>query len=423
MPVVSKDWAYPASWCRAKMAWGVVREGADIRVCRLTRGGSAEVYVVPRTDWTPGGKVYDRLQEEKENGAWVAGGIEPHRLILREISSPIQDAKKASETWLSLFDAAIPFSLTSCHVYFLPLPKSPGESGSRCLAIGIRTQDLDPLEAEWKELGLDPELWVPEPLLISGEFETRIWCGKERTVWAFWRDKAFMGAGGSRDRGSRDRVLARQFLSYDIEDDARLRVGPDAKESENLLEMELAKSCFQPGPFAINLRPAERSPERFSSRRAQMELFTKVVALLSLLLLLLMPFVFSRVIQVQREKILQDIGQTFERITGYSNRQPGQEKRLAERFITDEWQGMRMEMERMKQPRVSQALTRILDEVIRQGLLIEDVVVDAGKLNLKVKGAQDAAAALAAELENMGWRLEEPVTGDGTSWQLNGEKP
>ncbi|MGA0370014.1 MAG: hypothetical protein ACO3N7_11265, partial [Kiritimatiellia bacterium] len=124
MSVVNADWRDPASWRPAKLSYGFVRDGDSLRVCRREASGKSTFWVCGVAEWQSGSEFRQQLERDLESGAGLAVGIEPHRVMLRRLNSPLRDAGKSAEIWETLLDAAIPFALEKCEVSFLPLDQA-----------------------------------------------------------------------------------------------------------------------------------------------------------------------------------------------------------------------------------------------------------------------------------------------------------
>lgn len=418
MPVVSSDWMWPSDWLHARVARGVVRDGDTLRLARLTPGGKPETQQVAVSEWRKGHPQRDRLEREVKKGAVLVAGLPPHRLLSRRLVSPLRDARKANEIWPTLFDAAIPYPLEQCRVAFLPLGRD-GE-GSACLAAGIRDSDVDEVLAEWAELGLAPDLLIPEPLALCGPGVSRVWLGTSRTVWSLWDHGTFRGLGGARVRESHDKTFARQRAALEV-DTAPPTVGPDADVEPEILEIQLARCARRPDPYAVNLLTEAQAPLRIRNRWDRAQRRVRGLGGFTLLLLFLLPLFLPHLVWMRAEQTERELLRTFEEMTGRAPPPAGQVAVRARQILESGRERFRQTLDTLESPRVSMDLAELLERARARGILLEAVEVREDRFRVLAKGDSEDVSAWAGELSLSGWTCGEPQEED-QGWTVEGRR-
>lgn len=419
MSLVSEDWQWPARWIQARSAWGLVVDGDTIRVSRGSGSGKAESLQESLETFVRGSSLQKRLQQDQAKGIPLVVGIEPHRLILRELTSPIEDPRKADEIWLTLFDAAVPFPLEACRVSLLA--REPGDEGLRCLVVGVRFQDLETLKSEWADRGIEPDLAVPEPLVTSPDRKNRLWCGTHRTVWSLWSQRAFVVAGGVDCTDGQDKSLNRQLAAQELDASQVDRVGPGTESETDWLERKLAGAALKSEPLGVNLLGPDLASAGLQKRWGKRERQGRLLAAAVLLLLLVLPLLPAKLIQQKRMEIATKLGPAFERIAGYPAPAgpPGHELSLARQVLAQEWAPLEDALHRIQKPGPTSWLAVGLEKARDLNLQVVRIQSSSSSLSIQVKGQESDAKRFAAFWEEQGWEME-GLRPDGEDWLLKG---
>jgi hypothetical protein len=419
MPVVNEDWLDPSSWAGGGVSWGVIRDGDTLRFARAVRNGSVEEYHVPVSEWLQGCSLRSRVNGETEKGGRLVAGLSPARVMLRALHSPIADPQKSSEIWPSLLDAALPFALEDCMVAFgEALPAEEG--GLRCLAAAIRLEDLEAECGAWRELGLDPDSLVPEALVIAeGTPGVKVWTGTGRSVFVHWSEKGFSACGGAKDP-SRDGKTLTRFLAAFPENASLEWVGPEGDDHEDLLERGLALAGLGQGGPIMNLR-AEPLAHPALSRRARVLRSRLMVLCAGLgLLAAAMPLLLRSMVNRHFDLAQERMAEEYRRVTGMPI-PPGPQRLHMERWIDQEWGGIREASEQIFSPGVRAGMGEVLSVSSRLGLTVREWMQDRDRLRMIFSADRGVAERMVLQLGDFGWRGELEDLGEGT-WLYRGEK-
>lgn len=420
MPVVSGDWRDPALWLRPGTAWGVVRDGSTLRLCRKTAAGKTRTWTCAVEEWTAGAEPREKLLREVEKGAALSAGLQPHRVLIRELRSPLADPRKSSEIWESLLDAAMPIPLESCQVAFPP-PVADGEGGLRCVAAAARIADIEASLEEWRSMGLDPDFLFPEALTLGRDRESRIWLGGTRTVFAAWRDERFLGAGGCPTPERRRKAVGRFRAGLEGEGDSidLNEVGPEAGREEALLESRLAEAALRPHPLNVNLRTGGTARSRRRTEYSRKWRGVGVAAALLAAALVLLPLVLHHYLEGLRREKLARMSVLYRDLAGRPSPAPGQEPLLARRYVAEEWAPVWNRAVTLSDPVVTTLAGRLLEAAAEAGAPVKSLSVSAGEIDVTVLGSESAAASLMETLRREGLDLEAEGASAGV-WRLKG---
>jgi hypothetical protein len=196
--------------------------------------------------------------------------------------------------------------------------------------------------------------------------------GRERTVWSFWEDGEFRGAGGARNRDSREKQLARQRAALEIRNDPE-PTGPDAGTKEELLETALADAARTPGPYAVNLlnedhaTPAVRRVMERSSRTL------RGLGMFALLLLILFPMFLPHLIWMRAEQQERELQAVYTELTGDPAPPPGQIPVRARQRVEARRAEVRQVLEEVGEPTVTAELSRLLRHARDRGIQLEEI--------------------------------------------------
>lgn len=425
MPVVSADWQDPSRWARVRVCWGVVRDGEVLRWARRTAGGGAvELESAGVEVWRAGCALRERVEAEVRAGARVVGGLPPARMMLRTLKSPLADVRKSAEIWPSLLDAALPFPLESCVVSFRGVEAS-AEGGLRCLAAAVRVEDLEAEIADWQGLGVDPELLVPEALVLAeppagGGEGVRVWLGEGRAVFVHWTREGFSACGGARDVSREGKTLAR-FLSAVSGSAGAVWVGPGGDGEAGVLEAGLAAAGLGAGSAAgLNLRaePVAHAGLRREAGRQRRRILVLAAVLAGMVAGV--PMGVRARLRGELRRVQGRMAERYEQVTGLRS-PPGQERLLLERWIEQEWSGVRAEADRLFVPGVRSEMSEVLTVMARVGGTVRDWVQSGAGVKVTFEAEAEAADRLVAELEHFGWAgtLSRDA---GTVWTYAGER-
>jgi hypothetical protein len=105
-------------------------------------------------DWT----------ETAENGLVMAGSLGPRESVLRWLSAPFSDPRKAERVLPSLLDVQLPYPLEHCEYAFVETTKSKTET--RALAAAVSHDLLSAKLSQLDEAGLNPGILDSEALAI-----------------------------------------------------------------------------------------------------------------------------------------------------------------------------------------------------------------------------------------------------------------
>jgi|GEM_PF-1689176 len=422
MPVVNDDWRDPASWKSPSISYGIVKDGEQLHFSRRTKSGSTESFSCSLSEWEDKPKFRMRLEKDQGTGAWLAIGLEPHRVMIRQLDSPLKDKSKSAEIWGTLLDAAIPFSIEKCHYTFLPRANER-DSGLSCLAVAARLEDLEHVVAEWVAIGLNPDLIFPEELMLSASHTNPLWKGLTRTVFVTTGPEGYTSGGGAVKRDQRDRLLSR-FLQSREPEEAEVdwhECGPEASRDETRLEDTLAKACFKSQPFHANLLANFMAPQKLKDVHGQKAKTLKASLLLLVLLMFLAPLLVRHKLRVYQKSVRSQISDTFLQLTGSRSNAPGQELLLANRFLEDKWGALWNPVQKLREPLVSFTFVELSQAAADRGLVFSRVELMESKVQVNVLGTEPQVISFMKHLEISGWEASKTVESNGT-WRVNGEK-
>lgn len=420
MPVVNQDGRDPASWWKPRISYGVIKDGETLRFSRVTRSGQREAFACAIPEWQQSPDFRLRMEKDRQAGAALVAGLEPHRVMLRSLESPLRDKSKSAEIWGTLLDAALPFSLEKCQFCFLPL-QSDANEGRRALAVAARMEDLETALAEWQELGLDPDLMVPEPLMISADRVSRRWLGGTRSVFAVWQGDRYIGGGGSLKAAQRDIAFTRFCQSLpDAESIDWRETGPGSESDPADLEQALAGVALHSGSLHANLRANEIMAPPLLKRYAQKQKNLKVALLLVLLMLFLFPLTLRHQLRAYQNLLRSQIATVYTDLTGSPGNAPGQELLLARRYMEDNWGELRKAVTTLSGPTVANTLVEIALQSAAEDLVFSHLEIAAGKLQLHVLGDEVKVKSFCEHLRISGWQIQYEAGSNG-AWHIFGE--
>lgn len=393
MPLVSRDEQQPARWWPARVAWAFVRDGNRLLACRRTRSTTeildAPLKALGTAPW------FARFRRESTRGARVVAGLEPHRVLLRELESPLRNPRKSSEIWPSLLDATLPFPLEDCRVAFLA-PRPRPEGGLRCLAVAARENDLRAAIREWEALGIHPDLLLPEAPLLGDA--PAVWQGSSRAVFSARREDRLLGAGGSLDPATRSAARVRFFAAWGIDTPAELDPAH--------LPATLALAALRPLHGAVNLRAGSLASPAFASRLHRARRTLRVALLLLGVLFLTGPHLLVRQIRADRLAALARAATAYQALTGQPSPAPGQERLLARRFLEEQAGPLRETAAALALPRLTPRLADLVAFAQLTGVLLHRVHLYDDRLDLHFQAPEDARAAFLRRLSEAGWALD-----------------
>lgn len=418
MPVVAPEIASPSDWLRVTEGIGVIRDGDRLRCWVRNRSGNGTPFQFSMEEWRSGeGEAVRDLRTRLQRGAFVVAGIPPSKNVVRELQSPLQDLSKSDEIWPSLFDSLLPFPLEECHLALAP-PEPDPEGGYRCLATASRTSDVQDLLEEWTELGLRPDLLVPEVLLLSGEGASMLWKGEHRAVVTTWKANRFLGASEIRGGENRARQLARFQAAWqsEVPEGGWRECGPGAPQQPHLLEEAAAGLLFREQPRMLNLLEGEASPRLQTAVTAKKKRLTVSAAVL-LLLLLAAPWMLRRGLTGIQKQIRADIAAEYEHLTGEPSTAPGMEVTLARRYVQESLGDRELAVREVSGPAVSLRMARLLRWLQELNLVTTRVTVDPQGARMEVLAEETELQQLRIELEKDGDAVEIRPAANGT-WMV-----
>jgi hypothetical protein len=434
MPLVSGDWQDPARWAPARVAWGVLRDGDALRLARLGRSGGPRVWTVTVADWLAGAEPAAQLARECARGARLAAGLDPSRVLLRLLESPIDDPAKSRETFPALLDSRIPFPLERCVAAFLPQNRLP-EGGHACTAVAIREADLEAALAEWQAMGLDPDLLLPEALLLGETPGTHVWNGASRAVFLHRGPQGADAAGAARNPAPRVPALHR-FLRAQTRPGPLRLAGPNTEAIQTDIassfpdlamdshpDLDLAVLLARAGQTAhaahANLRAGVLASPRLRKRRAASRRQALALFALAGLLAALAPFGVRAWYAHDRAAQQLVASRAYAQVTGRDSPAPGQETLLLERHLQENWAPLRGQALRLAAPGTTDQLAEMLETCRLSGVNVRKLVLNGADFELHVPASEAVAAELARRLREGGWEPGEPVAADGI-WRIRG---
>ncbi|WFB37364.1 hypothetical protein P3T73_06270 [Kiritimatiellota bacterium B12222] len=417
MPLVNDDWRDPVTWLRTKIVYAVLKDGPQLRFCRATRSGQLDFFLCREDRWAEDSEFKKRLLKERKAGALLVTGLAPHQVMIRPLTSPLKDKAKSAEIWGTLLDAAIPFSLEKCHYAFLPQQKSTQE-GLSCLAVAARVEDLESHVADWAALDLEPDLAFAEELVLPRAQGNPLWKGGTRTVFSAWDEDRFIGGGGALKPELREKVLAR-FTHAQTEELHWHELGPASGNEENILEQALCMAVLRSGSGHANLLAQELASKKLHTKFTGKSKTLKVGVLLALLLLFLVPLTLRHQLRAYQRFLTSEIAETYTQITGGRSNAPGQEVRLAERYLDAEWSELWTPVERLTQASTSLLFIELAFAAEENGVVFSSIDLQKGLMTLTLLGTEEQVNAFAIHLQISGWEVELGVLNNGT-WKLKG---
>ncbi|MDA3875344.1 MAG: hypothetical protein PF795_15465 [Kiritimatiellae bacterium] len=420
MSVVSTEWRDPAEWAPAKRGIGVVLDGESLRVARTGKSGKIECSTCSRLEWDEGAECRQRFERDVQSGARVAAGLQAHRFLLRNLESPLTDASKSAEIWAALLDAAIPFPLETCQVVFLP-PQPGPDGGLRCLAVAARQQDVREALDEWAEWGIDPDLLLPEPLMLPRASGCPIWLGNNRSVFVAWNGDTFLGTAATLKRDQREKTLNRfqQAWKEALPEVEWVTMGPEG-ESNNpeVLETALCRACMETSKMHANVREGSLATDTLRTIHRKRRGILKGSAIFLLLLLAVWPLGLRYQLRRKHEHLRREISDTFTDFTGYAA--PGEEVLLAQRHLEGEWMERWEVANRLLSPEVSDRYANISRLVEQRELVLSRMRVDQNSIELNVLGEEVQTISLVKNLGLAeGWTVKYAPEANGT-WKISG---
>lgn len=424
MPVVDPACQFPADWVRCPASIGVVRDGERLRFWFQPRKGRGEGAVVSLEEWHSGDSpVRDKLDRLLEKGALLAVGLSPDRGLVRECISPLSDPGKSAEIWPSLLESTLPFPLEDCEVAFLP-PEPVPEGGSRCLAAAARTRDVETALTEWRELGLSPDVMIPEVLLCSGPRTSTLWTGTSRCIYTAWHDGRFLGAGGGQGIPPESKAFSRFKTTWtaDVPDLEWTTVGPAAGQQETLLEQNAANALFRSPSSFINLLSADAGSGRLAAclRRKQRSLCLLGVAVLVLLAAL--PLGVRSALRGTRRALQEEIELEYHRLTGEEPSEQGQELLLATRFVEDTMEASVSAQREISGPHLSSRLVRILNACQAADVVVTALQGDTYSVTADLLGREEELQQVRDRLISQGDDVTLSPSEQG-AWRLEARAP
>lgn len=416
MPVVNEDWRDPAGWAKARVCWGLVRDGDAVRLSRCA-GRSAEAEaVLPVAAFAAGEGAAGRLRAEVRRGARLVAGLDPSRVVLRDLRSPLRDAAKAEEVWPALLDAALPYPLEGCVVAFAGSRPAEG-SGLRCAAYAAREEDVRAEVAAWEGLGVSPDLLVPEAavLLAAGGEGLGIWRGTARMVFVWGGGTE--GGSGLQCGGAKADVpvppgLKRFCLALGVE--------ADAAEAVAALSGRLAELGLQGGAGLVNLRGGDLASAGLRGRHARAGRAAAVAGVALVLAGVALPWGLAGRLTAEQGALRREMAEVYREVTGMPSPAPGQERLLLERWLTEARGEEAAVLARMEGARAADRLGDLLRLAQLTGMQVMGVEVAAAGWELRAAGPAVAAEALGGRLRALGGGSPSRV-GDEEIWVFRGE--
>ena len=417
MPVVSEDARDPASWIRRRTVYGVIKDGEILRFCRMDKSGRPSCFQCSLHEWDRIPDFRTRFEQERASGAGVAVGLEPHRVMLRTLNSPLKDRSKSAEIWGTLLDAAIPFSLEKCQVTFLPMEPQP-DGGRRCLAVAARLEDLQDSISEWQGLGIDPDAIFPEELMLSAKDGNVLWLGQTRTLFSVWKEGRYAGGGGALKPELRQKVIAR-FEQTLPEVGSWERSGPESESQQNILEQSMARGLQNSSDTRANLRANELAEPGVAKRYARKQKTLKVCLLLFGLLLILFPLILRNQLKAYQNLLRSDISESYQELTGSPSTAPGQEVLLAQRYLEAQWGPQSSSMDTLLSPTLALKLEEILQAAKEQKVQLAELDLESDRVDLKGVSDDVHLTSFIFQLRKAGWDIERGPDENG-HWHLYG---
>ncbi|MCC5848408.1 MAG: hypothetical protein JJU29_09955 [Verrucomicrobia bacterium] len=426
MPVVGTDWLQPARWAPVQIGWGVARDGDQLRFCRRTARGKHAFWQVPLAEWNAEHEVSAKLRQDVKRGARLVAGLDPSKVLIRELSSPFKDRQKTEEIWPSVLDAAIPFPLENCQAAFL-FSRVEGE-GMRCLALAARDLDLQSELKAWKELDLEPEFLVPEVLLLPAhEGGVSAWFGNHRAIFATWGRYGPTASGSAKDANPEGRAFKRFLAAHADESGtppAFSACGPRA-HAENAksschLETALADAGVVTGHPGVNLRAGDLAHPRLAKQKGRKSRGLMFAAVCVLLVSLSLRPAIGLWFESERNEIRQEIADIFEAFTGYPSPARGEEALLLDRYLEREWGQVSGALTGLRRREIPTQLADVLLAAQFTGTSVRELRLSTNQLHLEVQALDTEALRLGRRLKDSGWRGEPRERGDGV-WVFEGE--
>jgi hypothetical protein len=333
----------------------------------------------------------------------------------------LADEAKSAEIWGALLDAAIPFSLEKCQVVFLP-PHPLPQGGLRCLAVAARLEDIQEVLDEWADLGIDPDILLPETLLLPGAHGCPVWLGETRSLFVARDGDQFLGAAGVVKRDQREKALTRfQQAWRDTYPDLNwISMGPEAdSDTSGILENALCRSCFETSPDHANLRAEPVAAEGLKTAYRKQQMILKGSLLFLAVVLVLWPLAIRFQLRRHQGWIRRELSETFEKFTGSPSSAPGQELLLAQRFLDNQWGDVWEPENRLLLPGVSDGFSRISNLLADRNLVLSRLEMDVDTFSLNVLGEEREIEAFVDELALKGWGVTSSPQPNGT-WRIAG---
>ncbi|MDF3129925.1 hypothetical protein P0Y35_12025 [Kiritimatiellaeota bacterium B1221] len=422
MPVVNADWRDPVSWAKPRVSYGMVKDGDVLRACRISKSGKKTFMQCKGSAWGENKGFRPRFEKERQSGALLAVGVEPHRVMLRNLESPLKDKSKSTEIWGTLLDAAIPFSLEKCQVAFLPAAEN-ADGNLRCLAVAARLQDLEDLLAEWHAWGVEPDLIFPEELMFSGQPGDHLWKGETRSVFSIWKEGGYVEGGGALKYAQRSKVLARyeQSRSPDAEPLSWQSVGPDAGREPGWLEQALATNASRPDVSHANLLAEPLAAPALLLRYQKKRKTLKAALLIFLFLLVIFPLFLRQHLRANQKAIRSEIASAYQQYTGSVSVAPGQEVLLAKRYRDEKWNHLWESVQNLSQPKVANLLVELTAVAQEKGLTFLQISLRNDAMELQVIGSEEALETYKNYLNVSGWTLK-ITPGEEGAWSISGRR-
>lgn len=427
MPVVGSDWLQPARWAPVQISWGVVRDGDQLRLCRRGGRGKYSYWRISIAEWNMEHEVCAKLRQDVKRGARLVAGLDPSRVLIREVASPFKDRRKSAEIWPSVLDAAIPFPLENCRAAFL-FSRVEGE-GMRCLALAARDADLALELHAWNALHLDPEFLVPEVLVLPPNAgAVSAWFGENRAIFATWGPYGPTASGSAKDANPEGRAFKR-FLAAHADDADSLPAfsgcGPQGESEEKdrscHLESALADAGVVAGHPGVNLRAGELAHPRLAKQMGRKSKGGMLAAACVLLVALSLRPAIGFWFEAERNQLQRDIAEIFEDFTGYPSPAPGQEALLLDRYLEQQWGQVSGALSGLREREIPARLADVLLAAQFTGTSVRELRLHRHSLHLEVQALDTEALRLGRRLRESGWQVEPKQSGDGV-WVFEGEK-
>lgn len=272
-------------------------------------------------------------------------------------------------------------------------------------------------------MGIDPDVLLPEALLLPGASGCPIWMGVNRSVSVAWNGDHFLGASAAVKRDQRELALTRfqQTWKESYPDVNWVSVGPEGSDGQaDVLETALCRSCFESSPFHVNLRAGSFAAKGLQATHRKFRSSLKGSLLVLVLLLVLWPFGVRFQLRRFNSRLRQEIATTFESFTGVPVAAPGQEVLLAQRFLEDGWNKEWGLASSLLLPEVSEGFARASRLIAERDLILSRIQWMPEQFELNVLGEEAQTKSLVEALgSEAGWTVTYVPEANGT-WRISG---